>query len=331
MVVMDQFSRRIAGFAVYAGTVDGPAVCRMFNRIVSGSIPPQYLSSDNDPLFLFRQWSANLRILYVPEVKTVPYVPLSNPFVERLIGTVRREYLDQVPFWSARDLEKKLVSFQDYYNKDRVHRGLDGAPPNEQCEIMDRNIASGRLSLEKTLPWFVSAPSSSLISNSHPTSRGRKFKSSQPQSFLALAVIGLVSPQNTYVIIFTQFPMPNSELRTMMFETLPCAVLSFGENAQQTRNIGTRSTARDGSKSPETRKKSTLRTATYRPIRFRNLVLYPTELPGHRYKTIAYEETKYPISLWVAIWVANLHKYRVIRQQCNPSGFLYLPTTHCQN
>jgi len=71
----------------------------------------------------------------------VPYVPLSHPFVERLIGTVRREYLDQVPFWSARDLEKKLKSFQNYYNKDRVYRGLDGAPPNEQCESTARNIA----------------------------------------------------------------------------------------------------------------------------------------------------------------------------------------------
>jgi len=95
----------------------------------------------NDPLFLFRQWSANLRILDVTEVKTVPYVPLSHPFVERLIGTVRREYLDQVPFWSACALERKLVSFQDYYNKDRVHRGLDGAPSNEQGETTDRKIA----------------------------------------------------------------------------------------------------------------------------------------------------------------------------------------------
>lgn len=33
------------------------------------------------------------------------------------------------------------MSFQDYYNKDRVHRGLDGAPPNEQSEITDRKIA----------------------------------------------------------------------------------------------------------------------------------------------------------------------------------------------
>jgi hypothetical protein len=66
---------------------------------------------------------------------------LSHPFIERLIGTVRREYLDQVPFWGARDLERKLMSFQDYYDKDRVHRGLDGSPPSEQSQITDRKIA----------------------------------------------------------------------------------------------------------------------------------------------------------------------------------------------
>jgi hypothetical protein len=53
----------------------------------------------------------------------------------------RREYLDQVPFWSAHDLSRKLMLFQDYYIKDRVHRGLDGTPPNEQSEITDRKTA----------------------------------------------------------------------------------------------------------------------------------------------------------------------------------------------
>jgi hypothetical protein len=48
---------------------------------------PKYLSSDHDPLYRFVQWQANLRILEIDQIKTVPYVPLSHPFVERLIGT----------------------------------------------------------------------------------------------------------------------------------------------------------------------------------------------------------------------------------------------------
>ena len=45
----------------------------------------------------------------------VPYVPLSHPFVERLIGTIRREYLDRILFWTTADLEAKLIDFQQYY------------------------------------------------------------------------------------------------------------------------------------------------------------------------------------------------------------------------
>ena len=131
MLVMDQFTRRIIGFAVSAGDLDGPAVCRMFSEAVARTDTlPRCLSSDHDPLFEFHRWKANLRILDVTEVKTVPYVPLSHPFVERLIGTIRREFLDFVPFWTTRDLERKLAGFMRYYNRQRVHCGLDGAIPD---------------------------------------------------------------------------------------------------------------------------------------------------------------------------------------------------------
>jgi len=92
---------------------------------------PHYLSSDNDPLFQYHQWQANLRILEITEIKSVPYVPLSHPFVERLIGTVRREYLDHIFFWNASDLEQKLGTFQDYYNTHRVHSSIGGNTPVE--------------------------------------------------------------------------------------------------------------------------------------------------------------------------------------------------------
>ena len=55
------------------------------------------------------------------EIKTVPYVPRSHPFVERLIGTIRRECLDRTLFWTAADLEMKLVEFHRHYNGHRSH------------------------------------------------------------------------------------------------------------------------------------------------------------------------------------------------------------------
>ena len=134
LVVMDQFTRGIVGFGVHRGVVDGVGLCRMFNRATRGQMPPTYLSSDHDPLYRFHQWQANLRILDVKEIKTVPYAPLSHPFVERLIGTIRRECLDCTLFWTATDLEMKLLEFQRYYNGHRAHAGLEGRTPEPNTE-----------------------------------------------------------------------------------------------------------------------------------------------------------------------------------------------------
>jgi putative transposase len=60
LVVMDQFSRRIIGFGVQAGEVDGSALRRMFNRAVCNRGFPVRLSFDHDPLFAFHRWEANL-------------------------------------------------------------------------------------------------------------------------------------------------------------------------------------------------------------------------------------------------------------------------------
>jgi putative transposase len=57
----------------------------MFNRAIRWQTVPKYLSSDRDPLYRFHQWQANLRVLGVTEIKTVPYVPMSHPFVGDLL------------------------------------------------------------------------------------------------------------------------------------------------------------------------------------------------------------------------------------------------------
>ena len=128
---MDQFTRRIIGFGVHARDVDGVTLCRMFNTAIASRGTPHDLSSDNDPLFRYHQWQANLRILEIEEIKTIPYTPTSHPFIERLIGTIRREYLDRLFFWNAQDLERKLHTFIQYYNHNRVHQSLEGNAPDE--------------------------------------------------------------------------------------------------------------------------------------------------------------------------------------------------------
>jgi putative transposase len=142
MVVMDVFTRRLIGFGVAPDNIDGLSVCRMFNHAIAGQSLPKHVSTDCDPLFRFHRWLANLRVLDIEEVKSVPYVPISHPFVERLIGTIRREYLDRILFWNSVDLTRKLSEFQNYYNEHRVHRSLGGTTPSQIAAQSNPTIAA---------------------------------------------------------------------------------------------------------------------------------------------------------------------------------------------
>jgi hypothetical protein len=59
--------------------------------------------------------------IHAGDIKTISYVLISHPFIERLIGTIRREYLDNLLFWGERDLARKLEEFRTYYHGHRVH------------------------------------------------------------------------------------------------------------------------------------------------------------------------------------------------------------------
>ena len=77
-------------------------------RLAKGTLPGILHYLAHDPLFQFQQWQANLRILQVGASQTMLYVPVSNPYIVRLIGPLRREYWDRVLFWRQRNLEQKL-------------------------------------------------------------------------------------------------------------------------------------------------------------------------------------------------------------------------------
>src|SRR5207249_741867 len=130
----------------------------------------KYLSSDHDPLYRFHQWEANLRILDVTEIKTVPYVPWSHPFVERLIGTIRRECLDRLLFWTAADLEGETP-------------GRDIGVPGCEPQI---------LSLAATLSRAVSNTDSGVSANS-PSTRLSFWLHENPGSKGALTTVSLAN------------------------------------------------------------------------------------------------------------------------------------------
>ena len=132
MVAIDIYSRKIINFSVRRYPVDGGVVCQMFQEICKKKVLPKKISTDNDPLFLYKQWSANLRIDEIEEIKSVPYAPVSHPFIERVIGTTRREFIDKTLFFTRRDLDVKLNNFKRYYNEGRVHSGVDFLTPSEK-------------------------------------------------------------------------------------------------------------------------------------------------------------------------------------------------------
>jgi putative transposase len=101
----------------------------------------------------------NLRVLEIEQIKSVPYTPVSRPFVERLIGTIRREYLDRVFFWNALDLARKLAEFQNYYNEHRVHRSLDGITPAQRAgKLPSAHAALGRYAWQQHCRGLFQTP-----------------------------------------------------------------------------------------------------------------------------------------------------------------------------
>ena len=71
---------RVVGFGVEPAHIDGIGVCRLFNHARRGHPLPKRLSSDHDPLFRFHRWRANLRILDIEELKSVPLASSGEPY-----------------------------------------------------------------------------------------------------------------------------------------------------------------------------------------------------------------------------------------------------------
>jgi hypothetical protein len=115
-------------------------------------------------MFQFHRWQTNLRILDVETVQPVPQVLWSHPFIERLIATIRGEYLDRLFFWTAADLERKLELFKNYYNAARMHQGLSGDTLGKKRAAqhlrlpglritIGKAIATGCLNCQSPLEW----------------------------------------------------------------------------------------------------------------------------------------------------------------------------------
>jgi transposase InsO family protein len=88
---------------------------------------PGYLLRDRDKIF-GTSFRYRIHTLGMREVLIAPRSPWQNPYVERLIGSIRRECFDHVIIFNERHLKKLLRAYLIYYHTARTHLAL-----NKQC------------------------------------------------------------------------------------------------------------------------------------------------------------------------------------------------------
>jgi transposase InsO family protein len=132
-LVFDHGRRRVIHFAVTRNPFMN-WVIQQLREAMPFDLQPKYLFRDNDGIY-GNGVRAFLDSCGIEEVRTAYKSPWQNPFVERFIGTLRREMLDHVIVLGQGHLERLLREFiEDYYHIARPHQGLDGDTPISQTK-----------------------------------------------------------------------------------------------------------------------------------------------------------------------------------------------------
>jgi putative transposase len=123
LVILAHHRRRVVHFNI----TEHPTAAWTAQQVVEAfpwETAPRYLLRDRDRIYsvAFRQRVQNMGM---EEVVIAPRSPWQNPYVERLIGNIRRECLDHVIVLHERHLRRLLTDYFHYYHRWRTHRALD--------------------------------------------------------------------------------------------------------------------------------------------------------------------------------------------------------------
>jgi transposase InsO family protein len=121
-VVLAHHRRRIVHFAVTAHPTAEWAAHQILQAFPWDSAP-RYLFRDRDRIFgsVFVQ---QLEVIGIEQVLSAPAAPWQRAYVERVIGTIRRECLDHVIVLNQHGLSRHLGRFLEYYHRSRCHLSL---------------------------------------------------------------------------------------------------------------------------------------------------------------------------------------------------------------
>ena len=126
---------------VYFNVTEHPTAQWTAQQIVEAfpfDTAPRYLLRDRDNIYGER-FRRRVRSLGIEEVRIAPRSPWQNPYVERLIGSIRRECLNHVIVLNERHLKRLLRSYFSYYHTARTHLALDKQSPEpRQVSSPDR-------------------------------------------------------------------------------------------------------------------------------------------------------------------------------------------------
>jgi putative transposase len=126
-VILAHDRRRPMHFAVTANpTADWTA--RQLLEAFPWDNAPRYLLHDRDGSYE-EKFGETAGWLGIQEVLTAPQSPWQNPYVERLIGSIRRECLDHVIVFNEAGLRRVLKEYFEYYESCRTHLSLDKDAP----------------------------------------------------------------------------------------------------------------------------------------------------------------------------------------------------------
>jgi len=92
---------------------------------------PRYLLRDRDASYGL-EFRSRVEAMNITEVITAPRSPWQNAYVERVIGSIRRECLDHLVIFNERHLRRVMSSYVDYYQHSRTHLSLDKDCPDSR-------------------------------------------------------------------------------------------------------------------------------------------------------------------------------------------------------
>lgn len=130
LVILSHHRRKVVHFNV----TEHPTAHWTGQQIIEAfpfDLAPKYLIRDRDGIYGIK-FRKRIRSMGIEEVLTAPRSPWQNAFVERMIGSIRRDCLDHIVILNERHLKRIRTTYFGYYHRWRTHLSLEMDSPSSR-------------------------------------------------------------------------------------------------------------------------------------------------------------------------------------------------------